>query len=126
MSNVASGDWTYLSAEELAAQSDFILVGEFLGRDNVRLAADGSPLNIGVIRADTVLKGSAGAAYALVLLPPARAGGLVASTDIRLEKGQRGLWYLKKTNEGLYVIDRPDRFLPMAAAAARIHALSNK
>jgi len=24
------------------------------------------------------------------------------------------------------VIDRPDRFLPMAAAAARIHALSNK
>lgn len=126
MSSTASGDWSYVSPEELAKQSDLILLGEFVGRDNVRLTIDGTVLNIGVIRVESVLKGSNGHTVAFVLLPPVRPGGLVASADIRLDKGQRGLWYLKKKSEGLYLVDRPDRFVNMDAAGQRIQALKAK
>jgi len=123
MSIPAAGDWSQLSAEELARQSDLILVGEFLGRERVKLADHGATLNIGVIRVESVLRGEAGHSVVLLLLPPIRPGGLVASADIRIDKGQRGLWYLKRKSEGLYLVDRPDRFVAMPAAGPRIKAL---
>jgi hypothetical protein len=123
MSMSAAADWGQISPEELARQSELIVVGEFLGRDSVRLADDGNALHIGVIKVESVVKGDAGRTVALLLLPPPRPSGLVASEDIHIDRGQRGLWYLKKKSDGLYVVDRPDRFVPMDAAGARIKAL---
>jgi hypothetical protein len=119
-------DWTQLSPEELAKQSDLIVVGEFLGSEPVRLSPQLPLQNIGSIRVDQVLKGDASRKVALLLLPMPRPNGLVSSADIRVEKGQRGLWYLKLRAEGLYVVDHPDRFLAMTAAEPRIRAWKAK
>ena len=54
-----------------------------------------------------------------------RPGGLVASTDVFFEDGQLGLWYLRAKGQGLYLADRPDRFLSLDAADSRIRALKD-
>ncbi len=122
MSLSAAADWAQLSPEELASQSVLIVVGECLGQERVQLTADGPVINLGVLRVESVLKGDAGRTMALLLLPPSRPGGLVSSTDVFVKKGQRGLWYLKHKSEGLYQVDRPDRFVAMDAAESRIRA----
>jgi hypothetical protein len=120
VSIAASADWPHLTPEELARQSELIVVGEYLGQDLVRL--EGNAINIGVVRVDSVLKGEGAQAVVLLQLPH-RPKGLVASTDVPLQKGQRGLWYLRKKSEGLYLVDRPDRFVAMEAAGPRIRSL---
>ena len=125
MSVPASADWAQISPEELARQSELIVVGEFLGRDIVRLADDRDPLNVGVIRIESVIKGNKDLTVVLLQLPRPPQGGLVPSATIRIDQGQRGLWYLRKKSEGLYVVDRPDRFVGMDEAGARIKALKD-
>jgi hypothetical protein len=119
----SAGDYPYLSPEELARQSELIVVGEFLGRDRVQIASGASPIDVGVIKIQTSLKGDRTLTVALLALPALRPNGLVGSADIVLKVGQQGLWYLKRKQEGLYVVDHPNRFVPMAQAEARIRAL---
>ena len=119
----AAGDYAYLSPEDLAKQSELIVVGEFLGRDRVQTAASAGPVDIGVVKIQSVLKGDSKLTVAFLALPPLRPNGLVASADIVLKVGQSGLWYLKRRQEGLYVVDYPNRFVPMPEAQARIKAL---
>ena len=125
MSMDSSADWIYLTPEQLAEQSDVILVGELIGRDRVRLSDDGPVLNVGVIRVEEVVKGGTQRSVVLLMLAPSRPDGLVASTDVFFQDGQRGLWYLRARGEGLYVADRPDRFVPMDAAGSRIRTLKD-
>jgi hypothetical protein len=119
----AAGDFAYLSPEDLARQSDLIVVGEFIGRDRVQFSAAGPVLDVGVVRVESVLKGDAGRSIVLLTLPPIRPRGLVGSAEVAPTQGQRGLWYFTRKSDGLYTIDRPDRFVAMADAAARIRAL---
>ena len=123
LSGLAMGDWAYLSPEEMAGQSDLIVLGECVELQRATSASDGSTRSIGVLRVDTVLRGQAPAPTVRLLLPPDRPHGLVASEDVSIVKGQRGLWYLRKRGDDLYFIDRPDRFVPMDEAQPRIDAL---
>ena len=122
MTMSAEADWAALTPEELEKQSELIVAGEFLGSERVKLTPESPVQNLGTIRVDTVLKGDAARKFALLLLPMPRPNGLVASADIRIEKGQRGLWYLKLKSEGVYQVDHPNRFVPQPAAEARIKA----
>jgi hypothetical protein len=126
LSGVAMGDWAYLSPEEMAEQSDLIVLGECIGLERVASASDGSTRNIGVLRVDRVLRGQAPTPTVRLLLPPDRPHGLVASADVSVVKGQRGLWYLRGRGGQLYFIDRPDRFVAMDEAQPRIDALRKR
>ena len=119
----ASGDWINPPPEELAEQSDLVVVGEFIGRDRLRLSADGRELIVGAIRVESVFKGDPERTIVLLMLPPPRPGGLVSSADVVIEDGQRGLWYLRLREDGLYTADEPYRFIAMEYAEAQIDVL---
>ncbi len=118
-----SADWVFLTPEEMAAKSELIVVGRLAGRDRVSWPGAEQAMNVGVIAVESVLKGVKSRKVALVELPPARPHGLVASGDVLLADGVQGLWYLRQRSEGLYQVDRPDRFVPLDAAAERIAVL---
>src|SRR5262245_12497229 len=92
LAGMQSGDYRYLSPEDLAQQSELMVVGEFLGRDRVQPAAGAAPIDVGVIRIQSVLKGDRSLTVAFLDLPPLRPGGVVASADIPIKTGQQGLW----------------------------------
>lgn len=114
MSLPAQADFAYLSPAEMAALSDLVVIGGFVGRDEVIIGT--TPRIVGVIRIESIVQGTSAGGVALLLLPPPRPGGMIASTDFRIESGQRGLWYLQRTAEGFYRMDRPDRFVAPGAA----------
>ena len=119
----ASADWVNPPHEQLAEQSDLVLLGEFIGRERVAgLLNEDSVSIVGVIRVESLFKGEA-KRIVLLLLPPDRPNGLISSADVRIEDGQRGLWYLRKKTEGLYTLDKPYRFLNMDVAEPRIREL---
>ena len=107
--------------ETLVEQTDLVVLGEFIGRDDIHLNAD-TPTTVGVIRVEHVFKGPKKSIVLLMLLPK-RPNGLVSSADVVINDGQHGLWYLKKTAKGLYMVERPYHFLSMDAAEPRIRAL---
>ena len=112
-----------LSESELLEQSELIVVGELIGRSSVNAGEGRAPLVLGVIRVEETLKGGSGVSVAFLALP---GGGLAASTDLQYRDGQQGLWYLRLRREGeagIYAADHPQRFVPMAEAAAQIEAL---
>lgn len=114
MRSPAQADFAYLSPTDMAALSDLVVIGAFVGRDAVMIGP--TPWIVGVIRIERVVQGESTGGVALLLLPPPRPGGMVASTDLRIESGQRGLWYLQRTADGFYRMDRPDRFVAPGAA----------
>lgn len=125
-SSLALGDWAQLSPEQFAQQSDLIVLGQCVGLDRLQVGESSPALNIGVIQVESVLKGDSTRTVALLQLPPTRPKGLVASGDISVKQGQRGLWYLKKLGEGLYKLYHPDGFVPLDAAAPQIQALRKR
>ena len=118
------GDWGFLTADEMAAQSELIVVGELVGRLQLNLTGAELPDNIGIVKVDEVLKGDRATSLAPLLLTPTRPSGYILSTDVSLQDGQRGLWYLRAVGEkGLFEVNRPDRFLNFEEAGERIQAL---
>ena len=114
MTTPAQADFAYLSPAEMTALSDLVVIGAFVGRNEVMIGT--APRIVGVIRIESVVQGTSTGGVVLLLLPPPRPGGMIASTDFRIDSGQRGLWYLQRTAEGFYRMDRPDRFVAPGAA----------
>lgn len=122
-----SADWQYLTADQLANKSSLIVVGELIGRTKIRFAGSSQLENIGVVRVDDALKGDRATKIVLLLLTPDRPKGLVSSTDVTLRDGQRGLWYLRaEGREGLFEVNRPDRFVALENARKRIQTLKGQ
>ena len=130
LSSAVQADWATITPQELARSAEIIVTGEYLGQQNqVQLPGAAQALNIGVIRVEQWFKapqaeGDANhslPAVLLVVAPLPRANGAVSSVDVPLKAGQRGLWYLRKQGEGLYKIDRPDRFVSADSASAATH-----
>ena len=112
-----------LTDEELVEQSELIVVGELIGRSSVGAAPDARML--GVIRIDDTLKGEASATVAFLALPARMT--LMKSDDIIHSDGQRGLWYLRESEEhGVYLADHPQRFVPMDQASEQIDTLRER
>lgn len=118
-------DWRFLTPQQMADQSELIVLGEYLGQqDQLRLSEDGQAVNIGVVLVQRWLKGGAPDQRIVLLVAPLpRPGGHVSSVDVPLQAGQQGLWYLKRHSPGLYKVDRPDRFVPLADATERLKLL---
>ena len=130
LSSAVQADWATITPQELARSAEIIVTGEYLGQQNqVQLPGAAQKLNIGVVRVEQWFKapkvdGDANNSLppvVLVVAPLPRANGAVSSVDVPLKTGQRGLWYLRKQGEGLYRVDRPDRFVNADSAAASAH-----
>jgi len=98
-----------------------IVIGELIGQTRVQLATEGKKTRLGVLSVDDVVKGDSLQTVVLLVLPSSR--GPMVSSDIPLQIGQKGLWFLHPRSEdevGLYVVDHPQRFLPSDQIADRI------
>lgn len=118
----ANAMWAGLGDEELVRSSDLIVMGEWQGQTTLSVAP-AVELEAGIIIISEVLKGGGNPAFALVALPASKAPR--SSNDPDYRRGDRGLWLLRARpdSKGLYLIDHPQRFVPVAGGESRIRQL---
>lgn len=116
--------WAQMSEQELIQKSDWIVVGEWQGQAPARMAGAAGDGDVGVVAVREVLKGRRDATLALVAVRGATQP--VSSSDLRFNKGDRGIWLLRLRSPsepaGPYLVDNPQRFLrdsPENSAAAK-------
>ena len=114
-----NADYPYLTAEEMAARADAIVVGQLIDRKSIEL--DHESLHIGVVTVTEILKGDDHWRTIFIKLRPP--GGLRSSADIELPANADGLWYLRDLGNGLFDTERPDSFFAREAAEERIASL---
>ena len=103
--------WVKLSLEELVERSDLVVIGTLA---DVR-AQSHARFDVGTMRIEEVLVGRKDLTEASLMIP-AGAGGIRSSTDIFYSPGERGLWFLRRQQEGqeeLYLADHPQRLQPI-------------
>ena len=105
----AQAFWQQMSAKELYEQSELIVIAELIGHTNIKLSPDNTPLRLGILRVEDTLKSESHHAFLLLVLPSPLEPRV--STDIFHQMGQRGLWYLRVHDSGLYMADHPQRFV---------------
>jgi hypothetical protein len=116
--------WARLSDAELFDRSDLIVTGTLIGQTRVRIGT--ADLTVGVIDVKETFKGEPAEIAVLVL--PTR-GQPVSSDALPRATGDSGLWYLRlrtPTENGLYVADHPQRFVPAAEAEQAIKDLRRR
>jgi len=121
LASEAMAMWASLSDQQLVQRSELIVVGTLIGFG--RLQSGSLDLSIGVIQVDEVLKGQ-DSPIAFVALPTPEAP--TSSTDISYKVGQVGLWYLRRraaSEQGIYLADHPQRFVPADQAQRAIAEL---
>ena len=105
--------WAKMSDAELIAQSDLIVVGEWVGQSAISL--HGTARSLGAVAVSEVLKGDPRQTLALISLPASDAP--VASDRVVFKRGDKGLWLLRRADApGLYLADHPQRFVPAGSA----------
>lgn len=118
--------WARMSEAELIQKSQWIVVGEWMGQAPLRSGQGAATSELGVIVVAEVLRGPQGGLVAFVALPDS--GKPVSSSDLRYQRGDRGVWFLRQQQPGdaagPYLVDHPQRFLRDSADnAAAIAAL---
>lgn len=105
--------WVQMTEAELIRGSNLIVVGEWLGQAPLHLSKDRAAVAVSVIVVHQVLKGPQGTDIVFVAGLAARQP--VSSTDLHVERGDRGIWFLRLRDPldpaGPYVVDHPQRFL---------------
>jgi len=116
--------WARLSDAELFDRSDLIVTGTLIGQTRVRIGT--ADLAVGVIDVKETFKGEP-TEIALLVLPTK--GQPVASDALPRATGDSGLWYLRlrtTAENGLYVADHPQRFVPAAEAEQAVKDLRKR
>ncbi len=105
--------WVRMSDADLIRSSQLIVVGEWIGQAPLHAAPDRATALVAVIAVHQVLKGPPATAVAFVTA--GSAGRPVSGSDLRFERGDRGIWFLRALDpgdaEGLFAVDHPQRFL---------------
>lgn len=113
--------WAALSDEELIADSDLIVIGVW---QEVRLPGGAAEENLqGRIAVSEVLKGRKN--LTSIRLAQTSHKLLHSSTDLVFRTGDQGLWLLRQSpgQQDIYLIDHPQRFVPVPGGEQRIRAL---
>lgn len=112
--------WQRMSDAELLASSALVVDGEWVGQGRVTVA--GQTLDLGSVKVVEVLRGSLEGTVAFIAVPAADRP--ISSSDLRFRRGDRGLWFFKRSPKGdassPLIVDHPQRFLadlPENAAA---------
>ncbi len=111
-----------MSESELLERSDLVLTGILIGQSSLRVS--GETLLLAVIKVDAVYKGPSGLSVVFLALPAADRP--IASNDIHYRVGQSGLWFLRQRSvgeQGIFLADHPQRFIPSERASPQIEAL---
>jgi len=108
---------------ELVESSQLIVMATYVGKADVALNVGGEILHLGVLDVGNTLKGNQREVVFLQL--PRSEGILRKSDDIFFHPGQKGLWFLREVSqqEGIYVIDNPQRFVPKETVDNRMDSL---
>ncbi len=121
VSYTVEADWIQPPYEDLAGQSDLVIFGKCIEQKQLYIAG-GKPVDVAIVRVESLLQGEYQREIVLKL-PDPRPGGMVSSADVVIETGQEGLWYLQKTDGGMYIMAQPYRFLDVKYAEPHIRAL---
>lgn len=108
--------WAPLGDDELVASADLIVVGEWRSDTTI----SGAPASIAV---SEVLKGKK--TLTSVRVEAASSKVARSSTDLVFRTGDRGLWLLRRApgSADVYLIDHPQRFVPIPGGEQRIQSL---
>jgi len=115
--------WARMTDAELVESSQLIVMATYVGKADVALNVGGEILHLGVLDVGNTLKGNQREVVFLQL--PRSEGILRKSDDIFFHPGQKGLWFLREVSqqEGIYVIDNPQRFVPKETVDNRMDSL---
>jgi len=115
--------WARMTDAELVESSQLIVMATYVGKADVALNVGGEILHLGVLDVGNTLKGNQREVVFLQL--PRLEGVLRKSDDIFFHPGQKGLWFLREVSqqEGIYVIDNPQRFVPKETVDNRMDSL---
>ena len=99
-----------MSDERMIMKSDLIVVGEITRVRRVGFRKNRK--SVATIKIGETLKGDENETVKLAF--PVRQRGMMKSTDIFYEKGQEGIWFLRKPeDDDFYYADHPARFQPI-------------
>ena len=117
----ASAMWAPIGDDELLARAGLIVVGEWRGA----ASADGMSKSgsAGRIAVSEVLKGKR--TLTTIRVESAASSSAYSSTDLVFRNGDRGLWLLRRApgQADVYLIDHPQRFIPIPGGEKRIQTL---
>jgi len=115
--------WAGMSDAELVEKSVLIVKATYIGSTQISVDKHGKVLKLGVLAVEETLKGDT--QQMLLLHLPVLTGGPQRSDAILFRPGQKGLWFLKKSGlyEGSYLVDHPQRFIPVHYMNRRIGTL---
>jgi hypothetical protein len=118
--------WAAMSDDELIQRSDLIVIGEWLGQASVTLPGAAAAVELGVVAVAETWKGSGERSVVHVLAVPAQAPR--SGSDLRFQRGDRGLWLLREQagGRGLFLADHPQRFVAAISGKARIDVLRQR
>ena len=116
------GMWANMPDSELVKYSDTIVKAHYIGSETIEL--DARNYHLGVLQIEDVLKGN-DEEIIFIRIPSQPKGFPQRSDSLHLTKGQKGLWFLQKDPEqrGIYIINRPDRFIPKSQFKNRLPAI---
>jgi len=120
--NGVNAMWAKMSYTELIEKSAVILLGEMIGQNEVILPADQSHRCIGVLKVEEILKGDKDQTVIFLQMPCK----VLKSDDIIYKQGQKGVWFLRlRSNgeQGIYMADNPQRFVPSKKAKKDLTAI---
>jgi hypothetical protein len=114
--------WAGLSDDELIRGSDLVVQGEWQGQTALSMPSV-PEIAVGVIAISEVWKGAGNPTFALVALPSSKAPR--SSSNLTFRRGDRGLWLLRLQpgSQGLYLVDHPQRFVPLDGGEQRMRQL---
>jgi len=118
----SSAMWARMTDAELIKQSSLIAKASYIGANTITL--NKKKYRLGILKIEDTLKGEQ-QEVVFIRLPIIRKGLPQRSDEIHFTPDQKGLWFLEKfiEQEGIYIINRPDRFIPEEQFKNRLPAL---
>jgi len=118
----SSAMWARMTDAELIKQSNIIIKATYIGSSTIRV--NNKELHLGVLHIEETLKGNQQGVVFIRLGSTAK-GFPKRSDEISFKLNQKGMWFLEKNieQEGVYIINRLDRFIPEEQFKNRLPAL---
>ena len=118
----SSAMWARMTDAELIKQSNLIVKATYIG--STTISVDKKKLHLGVLHIEDTLKGNQ-QGVVFIRLGSTTKGFPKKSDEISFKLNQKGMWFLEKNieQEGVYIINRPDRFIPEEQFKNRLPAL---
>jgi len=122
LSTNAYAMWVGMSDAQLIKQSNLVVKATYIGATTLTL--NKKKYHLGALSIEGTLKGDM-QDVVFIRLSSRPKGSPKRSDEISFKPGQQGVWFLEKIieQEGIYEINRPDRFIPAEQLKNRLPAI---